>query len=228
MMSWSHAESGVLAATVTAYATSAPPAVGVLMLATLPGFAVLPDIDHPDSNVTHALGPLGRLPSMLFEHRRETHSVPGILLFMLATEVAVRYQGSIVANVWLTFILVTGWLSVFKILKWGGWARLLPVAAAVGIVWYPRELHTSGISFSLDALPVLVGAGMFVHVVGDMLTFGGCPLFWPLSKRRFMLNWFKTNGPGEQLARVVIWLGIAASGGGWVWGLASQASPMIK
>lgn len=221
MMSWSHAESGVLAASVTAFATQAPPAVAMLMVATLPGFAVLPDIDHPDSNVTRSLGPLGRIPSLFLGHRRETHSIPGILMFMIATEVAVRYQGAIAANLWLVFVLATGWLSIFRILKWRGWIRLLPVGAAVGIVWYPHELHASGMSFTLDALPILVGAGMWVHVMGDMVTMGGCPLWWPLSKKRYMLNWFKTNGPGETVARVVIWVGIVASSGGWMWGLAS-------
>lgn len=71
------------------------------------------------------------------------------------------------------------------------------------------SLHSS---FPFAVLPLAVGIGAVAHLLGDMLTKEGCPLLWPLSKRRFHVLSLTTDHFVERevisrvLAVLAVWL----------------------
>lgn len=225
MMGRTHALTGVLATSGTAMLTGADVPSGLLILSLLPGFALFNDLDHPKSTASNTFGGLTKIPSLFLGHRRETHSIPGILAIAGGTHLAVINQGNVAANIWLMFVLCVGWLSVLRVtrldrkinhIKW------LPVLVSLAVVWYPKELAMVHLEFPLHVLPIALGAGMFVHLIGDIVTKQPCPLLWPLSKKGTSFKWFKTNGFGEQIATGVIVLGIVTSTGQWFLVLAND------
>lgn len=223
MMARTHVVTAVLPVTSVAFFTHAPVPAVLLGLATLPGFALLPDIDHPNSTITRALGPIGTLPSLILKHRRETHSLVGIGAVALVTEFAVVNQGNPVANVWLSFLLVASWLAVLKLARVGGWVRLVPFALTYAIVWQPDVLARAGAPVPIYLLPWLVAAGMLIHVAGDVATHGGCPILWPISTRPLSFGWFETNSRVEVAFRFALWVSVVASTLGWLWVLVPES-----
>ncbi len=91
MMGRQHAVSGVLAAVCTAYAIKADVPMFVLLCTTLPGTALLPDIDHSDSTVSNVYGPVTRTFALVLNHRKQTHSIPGILAFSSLVYASSKY-----------------------------------------------------------------------------------------------------------------------------------------
>lgn len=235
MMGRTHMLTGVMAASGTAFVTGADVPSGLILFSLLPGFALFNDIDHPDATASRTLGGFTRIPALFMGHRRETHSLPGIAALALGTYLATINLGNVVANCWLTFVLVVGWLSALRIIttvckdlkicripRGVGW---VPVLVAVGVVWWPTELAHVGIRFPLWMLPWALGVGMLVHLIGDIITLQGCPLMWPFSSKKTRLGWFRTNGFGEAVATGVILFGIATSSGAWVFVLYSGVPP---
>lgn len=218
MMGRTHAATGVLLASTGSLVTNADVPSAILALTLLPGFALLPDIDHADSTVSKSFGFWTQIPSLFLKHRRGTHSLGGITVFALLTWLAVEFQGNWLANTWLTLMLAVPWIAALRALKlidWKSWIGFVPVFPALAIAWFPQELADSGMVFPLGWLPLAVWFGMFTHVMGDIVTKGGCPLLWPISKRRFMLNWFATNSTKEKVVHALIWIAVLASYAGW-------------
>ncbi len=192
MMGRTHAASGLAVAAFVATVTNAPPLDALALFIGVPGFALLPDIDHPKSLAGRSLGGLSGIPGRLLRHRRETHSFFGVSVFTALTAVAVWAGDHWAALAWLWFIVAVASLSALR--AFGLTTRRsvwLPVAALVGATYVAANASWT--------LPVAVATGMLIHIFGDVVTRGGCPLLWPFTSRRFQLNWFRTNSPVETL-----------------------------
>lgn len=218
MMGRTHAATGVLLASIGSLVTSADVPSALVALMVLPGLALLNDIDHPNSTVSRSFGWWTSIPARFMKHRNSTHSIPGITTFALITWAAISAQGGWLANAWIAFILAApsiAALRALKIVKWKSWVGYLPILPAIAIAWFPADLAASGMAVPLNWLPLAVWLGMFTHILGDVVTRGGCPLFWPISKHRTQLSWFKTNSRGELIALVLIWILILVTTATW-------------
>lgn len=218
MMAMSHASTGVLLATTGCLVMQADIPTGLVALTLLPGLALMNDLDHPGATASHTFGWVTKIPSFFMAHRRETHCFPGITVIALVTWAATLTQGFWLSNIYITFVLSIAWISAMralKITKWKSGANLLPIFPAVAIAWFPEELAKAHLHFPLDWLPLAVWLGMVTHVMGDVITRGGCPLWWPFSKKRTQLAWFKTNSRGERVALFFIVVLIGLTGWGW-------------
>lgn len=231
-MAKAHVLTGVVFVTATGWLAHFSPTFMVLAITSVPGFALLPDIDHAKSMVSSTYGFATRVFSLLLGHRRETHSYPGIAVFGLVTWLATVFNSNVVAKIWLTLLLVLGWAALLRTFKFnGGLADLLPFAFAIPIVWFRPEMLASGLPpYPLEFIPLAVVFGMLLHVAGDLLTNSGCPLWWPFSKKRTAFRFklrpggkvrsLKTNSKFEHKIVVPgLWLAIAGTIVLWVQGL---------
>lgn len=214
--------------------------VGQLVFAAVAGgFALLPDLDHPQSTATRRFGPASMLASAVVRplsavvfrltampsergragsHRHLTHTVAAAAGLGWAVNTAVGAWGEVA--VWV--VLFVGLALAVK-----GIDHLIPG---------PPSLAAAGALTALvvvaggDAAPWLgwaVTVGMLVHSVGDSLTSSGAPLLWPVPVRGRVWapvrppGWarFRTGGPVEWVVLagatvVVVWLGAAVVPGG--------------
>jgi membrane-bound metal-dependent hydrolase YbcI (DUF457 family) len=216
MMGRSHAISGVLAVTF-AGAYLAVPAGAVLVLGmVVPGSSLLPDVDHARSTVSNTYGPLTRGFSKLVGHRQITHSVPGVLGLGTALygSLAVR-DGATVSEVPAVQLGVEvasyAFVCVVLILVLAAFLRLFRgVPGRVGR-WFRRSwlddlapipFVGSVVIFSdldLGYIPIAIMVGCFVHMIGDMITKMGLPIFWPFSTRKYRLAKIKAGGKIEKI-----------------------------
>jgi membrane-bound metal-dependent hydrolase YbcI (DUF457 family) len=158
----------------------------------------------------------------MLHHRRETHSVPGILMAGFITYMSVLYTDHVLARVWLTLVLVLAWAAAIRLFKIKGWVDdFLPVPVAVAIVWFPDWLASLGLpTFPLSVLPAAVVIGMLVHLAGDVVTKQKCPIMWPLSSKGFSLKLFKAGGVIERLViRPLVVVGTVWFGYVWIMGM---------
>jgi len=192
MLGSTHSRSGT---TAWAMLTAAAPLVGIhprwpaIAAGTLAcaGAALLPDIDHPEATPAQTFGPVSEAVARVVHkvsggHRHATHS----LLFAAA-----MYLGA-----WLGVVLGGAWFAIpalFVLAAFGIRAmRLAPnisvlaAGALVGVFWYVLD-------GDYGWLPVAVGVGALMHLVGDCLTKEGCPLLWP-RRRHFMLPVIQRTG----------------------------------
>jgi membrane-bound metal-dependent hydrolase YbcI (DUF457 family) len=210
MMGRQHGLTGVLAAAGTAHVLKADVPMFVLLCTTLPGTALLPDIDHPDSTVSSTYGPITGLLSKVLDHRKQTHSVPGILIFSTAVALAVQYAGTWTSyeNVTVPNMIARGFLAVVLILIWSSSLRLFkikgklddfaPIPFAALITYGEPYIRDLGINpFPFKYLPYMVALGMLVHVIGDVITKQAFPLWWPFSDRKTALGLFRAGGRFE-------------------------------
>ncbi len=155
------------------------------------GFALFPDIDEPGSTVSRRLGPASRAVSKITGklaggHRQATHSI----LFAVGVMAAVRALGGFtltaVLIIYFALSLTLAMLVPAKSVKKGSAVALtVPVVVAW---WVWRSETGSWLSFGHGLghhrlwtwLPVAAGAGVALHLVGDMVTKEGVPLFWPI------------------------------------------------
>lgn len=163
------------------------------------GAALLPDIDHHSGTIARSLPDVGPLPSpsevlcrvvgrISGGHRRGTHSVLGIAVFVLVTvalgRLVVPTGGTDVAlGAGLLGVLLASFaLRAFRLTDRG---RVWPWVFALGAgVFFGWQFPDSG-----WVLPVSVGLGCAIHILGDMLTTGGVPLLWPVVVRP--PQWFR-------------------------------------
>lgn len=156
-----------------------------------------------------SLGPLTKAMAIAIEtisggHRNGTHSILGVLFFAALTYgVAVwnpwAYGG------WLAFLVAVASAAMFKEFRKGSVIvhTVVTIAAGVGLVWL------SGTTFlPIDPIVAGVALGCIAHIVGDMLTKQGCPLLWPISKRRFRFARLTTGDPWENALLVVLVLAL--------------------
>lgn len=196
MMGKAHAITGTLA---FACSTLVTPVGGPLALAIgfvmTTGGALLPDIDHPDSTATKTYGPVTKVLSWVVDkvsggHRRGTHSILGIGLLWFALHQANLYRHQTWSNVLLILVMSLAASSAVRLLRIRGWVDdLLPIPIMVLLVLLPVDL---------SAVAPAIALGCFAHVLGDMVTPQGCPVFWPLSNKNYSFKLFKAGAWPER------------------------------
>src|SRR5690606_7290155 len=166
----------------------------VLLAATTAGFALLPDLDHPQATPSRLLGPVTKGLSWLLRkasetlygwtkgprdercrggHRHLTHTLMFAVLLGAATALGVDAGGPWVAVAIVTFGLLLAEAAL------GDWVLLLVAPAA--LAWLlsvdePLQLLTDVNGW----LGLAVTLGCIVHCLGDALTESGCPFLWPI------------------------------------------------
>lgn len=217
-----HAETGLLAALGTATYIHADVPTLIMLCTTLPGAAILSDIDHPDSTVSRTYGPITGVLSKVLHHRRQTHSIPGILVFGTAIQYASMCPNNMIAKAFLFVVLVLIWASTIRLFKIGGWLDdFAPIPFAAAVTFFAPYTSMIGIVYPFKILAPIVVIGMLVHVVGDVVTYQPIPLWWPLSKRGTSLKLFKAGSWFESwVIQISVIFGSAYVGWLWIKGFA--------
>ncbi|HLR94915.1 MAG TPA: metal-dependent hydrolase [Jiangellaceae bacterium] len=150
------------------------------------GAALLPDIDHPTATIARSAGAASKLATTAVSsatgHRGATHTLLAVAVFTLVGALASRLDVSwhvpIAGQVQLgTVIVVTALCAIavraLKVVR----GALLPWVIGLGC----------GLLAALAApettvwLPVAIGLGALVHLLGDLATTDGIPFpTWPL------------------------------------------------
>lgn len=199
MMGGHHAACGAAAwVAITATAPAFPslhlmpltPGEVVLGALLTAGAALLPDADHPQATAAHSAGVVSKAATSLVGavsggHRHGTHApIVAIAVCVLSWFAwhnawidATRFSVSWWVCAAVIAVLSAFALKVLKIIRsWMlSWLIGVAIAAAVCLLWP---------SF-LSLLPAIVSVGIIAHLLGDILTTGGLPMFWP----------FKIPGP---------------------------------
>ncbi|MDX6739172.1 metal-dependent hydrolase [Actinocorallia sp. A-T 12471] len=71
----------------------------------------------------------------------------------------------------------------------GIWDDLAPIPITIALLWFEVDL---------TVLPYAIVVGVVIHIFGDMITRGGCPLGWPWSQTMFGPKWFRTGDRTEK------------------------------
>lgn len=162
------------------------PGFGVVLGALIcAGAALLPDADHHSATIAHSLPPVSNilcrvLGKLSGGHRHGTHSLLGILFFTAIAVGASFAQTNVerwgVVNVGagiMSIILITFACKSLKIIpddmRKSPWGVGLVFGSLVAITDF-HEPHWFAYCVTL---------GVVVHLLGDMMTTGGCNLLWP-------------------------------------------------
>lgn len=164
------------------------------------GAALLPDADHHNATIAHSMPPVSNvivsgIAAVSGGHRHGTHSFIGIAFFTLVAWIAgfvtPNAIGTLFGNpandsFWgnlqigpaiMSMILIGFALHTLKFIprqaKKSGWI-LSGIIAALILFLAPHEQGW---------FPIAVGLGAIVHILGDMMTTGGCNLVWPFKLR---------------------------------------------
>jgi membrane-bound metal-dependent hydrolase YbcI (DUF457 family) len=200
MLGRDHALSGAFAFAALAPLLHVTPTHLAVGVALTTGAGVLPDIDHPDSTISRSFGFLTEAFAWLVDrisggHRHGTHSLIGIAVFTAGALAAGKFQLSWAhlaghsAFSWrilpaLLFMSLI-YSAALRALHFGGHhADLLGIGAAVITIYTGADLSLLT-NRNIPLLALATGLGCAAHIVGDELTHGGCPLFWPVSKHEF-------------------------------------------
>lgn len=163
------------------------------------GAALLPDIDHPSATIARSAGAASKLATSAVSsaagHRGATHTLLAVVAFTLLGAVATwldwSWHAPVVGQVQVGAVIVVTVLCAIavramKLVRGGlmpwlvgiGCGLLTAVAAPETSIW----------------LPVAIGLGALVHLLGDLATTDGIPFpTWPLvlkpSKRAASALW---------------------------------------
>jgi membrane-bound metal-dependent hydrolase YbcI (DUF457 family) len=152
------------------------------------GAALLPDADHHNGTIAHSVPVVGRLLTRTIGtaaggHRRGLHSLLALAGVIALGSVLglVRFDSGTYGTVPLGAGLATMALVAFATRALGiarkSWAGpwLLGLTVATGIIFLaPTEILW---------LPLAIGLGFAIHLLGDGLTIGGVPWLWPWKPR---------------------------------------------
>lgn len=175
-----HTVSGVPVAVWTLpLAPVAGPAGAAVWVASVVGFTLAPDVDHPAATAANMWGPVSRVPSRFLSHRGFTHQVPGLALAVVTVWAATTGN---VAPLVASLAGAAGHGHPAELgAAVGAWALLAVLAVTVGLVlaafrcpWLVN-LPVSWVAAAvvvwaglpLAWLPWAVAAGVATHVVGD-------------------------------------------------------------
>ena len=192
MLGRTHFASGVLVTEGLACVVHLSPAETVTGLVVGSCAALLPDIDHPSSTVSRTFGPLTQgfahiWSKLMGGHRHGTHCILGILALGAVSWVCLQHRHNLLAGGILAAILIVTLAAGVRIFRIPGWLDdVAPIPVVLVVVFWTN--------IDLSVVPIALMLGCAVHVAGDMMTRGGCPLAWPLSKERFALGLFSTGG----------------------------------
>lgn len=148
------------------------------------GFGVLPDLDDPGATLARTLGPVTKTISKVVRglaggHRKGTHTIwfaAGMvaLVTFLPDRLGLWAQGPVI------FIGLFLALMLMKLAphRGSGTSELVYAAEATVLTW-------STIHFvpSLFWVPWAVGVGVIGHIIGDIITTAGVPVFYPLAPK---------------------------------------------
>ncbi|ROS74360.1 metal-dependent hydrolase [Cellulomonas sp. PhB143] len=192
MMGGHHAASG--AAAWVAVTSTAPYTLGIHPVSDVgvvtgavvcAGAALLPDADHRSGTIARSLPPVSNVVARAVAavsggHRNGTHSILGIAVFTGLAWLLGRWHvetaalGTVDVGAGVVAVLLVAYamdaLDLLGTGKLAPWAMSVVVAGLVAVL-APEEWNW---------LPLAVGLGATVHVLGDLLTTGGCPLLWPV------------------------------------------------
>lgn len=197
MMGGSHALTG--AAAWLAVTSTAPYTLGLVPLSptgqllgalVTAGAALVADADHHNATIAHSLPSLGPIPSptkLLAEavgglaggHRHGTHSIVGVAAF---TAIAAAANLAVVPSEQFGSINIGGGLIALLLIAFAMKALRLSRGGWMSTWGYALVGATAVTLFAPDQwgwLPLAMLIGVVVHIGGDMLTVGGCPLFYP-------------------------------------------------
>jgi membrane-bound metal-dependent hydrolase YbcI (DUF457 family) len=180
---------------------------GVLVgLLITTGAAMINDLDHHKATMTRSLGPLSWVSSRLIifvfgPHRHGTHSILFVAVLGIGAQMALIYRHSPAGLIALCWLMVLSVAAVVRLAKIPGWIDDIAAAVIVILVVWLTDID-------LRIVPAALMLGAFVHIAGDCLTDRGCPIFWPLSKRRYTLDLFTTGKTGEKIFFVAVVIGI--------------------
>ena len=222
MLGRTHATTGALAVTAATathlFGFSPAPGAELLDVLLFAGAALLPDLDCDHSQASlelrEELGFLSLAFLKLIEllsggHRHGTHSIVGIGVFT-AFDVAGSRAAAHLPGAWghhapqvlLGFYIALMIGAALRALRLSSHAHdFAGIAAAAAIVLT---------GYDLSILPWAIAIGATVHVLGDMITEGECPIFWPFTKRHFGLPLFRVGGLAEGFILVLATLGTLA------------------
>lgn len=196
MMGRTHALTGVAGAIGVTYLVpiSVPGAIaGTLICA---GAALVPDIDHKDATITKTFGPVTKIISVGVRkisggHRFGTHSLVGIAGIGALAHYGVQHRYTVLGASVLCFLICLAVGGAVRLLRIPGLLDdLIPIPITIAIVTLTH--------ISLDLVPFALMLGCLIHVLGDVATRSGCPVWWPFSMKRIKLDLFTTNGFAER------------------------------
>ena len=166
------------------------------------GSGVVPDLDHPDARPSKHFGILSKviakqLATSSGGHRAGTHTIAFAALLGLLSAAAAHWPeyGKLPAAVACGFCASAGLALVGPSLGFRVPA-IADVVVAIGTgiyVWFYFDDIRS-------LLWLLAAGGVIVHILCDIVTKGGVPIFRPFTRRRFCLKIFKVGGWGEGIA----------------------------
>ncbi len=200
MMGRTHALTGVLAGLLVGRLVDLDTVPELLPFAAVTaGYALAPDLDHPNATATRILGPVTGILSRGLRaasawlyartkgprdepegrHRHLTHT----LVFALVLG-GICALFTVLGGPWV----VAGWIAFGLLLAADRLGKIALAAYAVGaLAWLPATL-ASGHPLGPAALAALdettgwigiaVALGCFVHCLGDAVTESGCPFLW--------------------------------------------------
>lgn len=150
------------------------------------GAALLPDIDHPSATIARSAGAASKLATSAIGsvagHRGATHTLLAVVAFTLLGAVATRldcsWHAPVLGQVQVGAVIVVTVLCAFAVramqLAHGGLTPWL-VGIACGLLTAVAAPETSA------WLPLAIGLGALVHLLGDLVTTDGVPFpTWPL------------------------------------------------
>jgi membrane-bound metal-dependent hydrolase YbcI (DUF457 family) len=154
------------------------------------GAALLPDADHHSATIAQSLPPLSNVfcaavGAISGGHRRGTHSLLGVIAFVAVaflaglwtvetTQFGTVYPGAGLLTVLLVSFAAKALRIIPDRMRRSPWAVGLTAGAFV-TAFAPEEQFW---------FPLAVGIGVVVHILGDMLTTGGCNPAYPFRLRR--------------------------------------------
>lgn len=196
MMGRTHVLTGIAGGIGTTYLVtmSVPSAIAGTILCA--GAALVPDLDHKEATITRTFGPITKVLSFLVRkasggHRVGTHSFLGIALVGAMAQYGVVYRSELPAQIVLCTLMCLALGGAIRMLRIPGWLDdVAPIPVVIGLVCFT--------DVPLEIVPPALMLGCAIHVMGDVVTKGGCPLWWPLSHKRVKLALFKTNGVTER------------------------------
>lgn len=211
MMARHHATLGALAVLGGCALFHLPLASELALSGCTVGAALGPDIDEPGSTIAHLLEPITGVVAWFTKklaggHRMGTHSILAALVAgggtYLCEQVSFGPGRPSLAIVPLAICLALAIRVLLPRLFRPGHIMAIIIGSALAwLAWH------HGMDFAY--LPLAVGAGWLLHLLGDVLTTGGTPLFWPVTKRHY--HWailHNTDSGRERVLGAVMFCGV--------------------
>lgn len=181
--------------------------------------SLLPDLDHPNSIISKKLKPISKIVKEFAHHRGLTHTLVGWIIFgvisFIISYISINFlQNNIDYYEKITMGIICGLIIsssiAFIINSLNKYTHIIKKKEV-------RKFSLLGFLFGfilvllfnknvLSYVPIYL-LGMFlgygIHILYDMFTISGVPLFYPFSKEAVRFAKFKTGGIIEIIASVI-------------------------